>query len=107
MKEWRVIYRVACFALAVLLAVGLVCVFLPKCRTYHDLQQRKLRIEGENHETETATRKFQTQEERLQWDRSFVERTARELGMAKPGETVFRVTREGATNSSPGTYRAR
>jgi cell division protein FtsB len=98
MNPWEVIYRVAWVLLIILCVVGIVCIFLPKCRNYHEQQERKARLEEENRGIEAATRDIQMRQERFQRDKAFVERTAREQGMAKPGETVFRVAGEGATN---------
>ena len=97
MNYWVFVYRFAWFVLVILCAIGLTCIFLPKCQTYQELQGKKTVLEEENRQIEADIKRAQTQQEQLQWDRAFVERTAREQGMAKPGETVFRVTRESAT----------
>ena len=80
--------------LIILCMIGLTCIFLPKCQQYRELQLRKSKLEQETGQIETAVKQLQANEERLQTDKVFVERVARGLGMAKPGETVFRVTRE-------------
>jgi cell division protein FtsB len=96
MNYWVFVYRFAWFVLVILCAIGLTCIFLPKCQTYQELQGKKAVLEEENRQIEANIKRAQTQQELLQRDRAFVERTAREQGMAKPGETVFRVTREPA-----------
>ena len=96
MNYWVFVYRFAWFVLVILCAIGLTCIFLPKCQTYQELQGKKAVLEEETRQVEGDIKRAQTQQEQLQTDRAFVERTAREQGMAKPGETVFRVTREPA-----------
>ncbi len=102
MNYWVVIYRVAWVMLVILCVIGLTCIFLPKCQQYRELQIRKGKLGQETAQIEAGIKGLQANEERLQTDRGFVERTARELGMVKPGETVYRVTRE-ASNTIGGT----
>jgi len=91
---WVVVYRLAWGLLVVLFGVGLVCAFLPKCHRVRELQRRKAVLQQENRRIETVTRDLAMKQERFRTDPAFVERTAREEGMAKPHETVFRFTNE-------------
>ena len=94
MNYWVLIYRFAWIVLVILCLVGLACIFLPKCEQYRELQQRKVVLQRENEQIEAAVKRLQQKQEMLQTDRAFVERTARELGMAKAGETIFKLTRD-------------
>ena len=93
MSNWVIVYRLGGILLAVLCVVALTFVFLPKCRTYQELQAKKAALVDENATLEAAVKKSQTLQNQFQSDPAFVERVAREQGMAKPGETVFKVTR--------------
>ena len=96
MNYWSVIYRFACIALVAIFVAGVVCIFLPKCRSYGELQRKKTQLEQETKELDAAVNRLQMQKRQFQSDSAFVERTARENGMVKPGETVFKVSREEA-----------
>ena len=100
MNTWGTIYRSAWAVLFVLFAIGLVCIFLPKCHHLRQLQQRKAALQAENRETEALTRALQAKQERFGADPSYVERVARETGMVKPDEIVFQYTNQ-ASRPSP------
>jgi cell division protein FtsB len=70
--------------------LGLTFIFLPRCRQYQRLQRAKAAVEEENTRLESNIRELETKRKRFTYDKDFVERTARELGMAKPGETIFK-----------------
>ena len=99
MNYWVLIYRCAWVMLVILCVIGLTCIFLPKCRQYQEWQQKKELLQAGTDQLEAAIKKLQQQQEQLQTDPAFVERTARELGMAKPDETIFKVQRETAQPS--------
>jgi len=91
MNYWVLIYRCAWVALVALCVVGLVCIFLPECRTYEGLQDKRGRLAAETQALDLSIRDLQRKQSRMPADREFVERTARELGMAMPGETIYKV----------------
>lgn len=91
MDYWRVIYRVACIVLGVIVPVGIGCMFAPRCSNLRFLQQKCATITEENRRTEETTRELQTRQERFLSDPLFVERVARESGMVKSNEVVYRV----------------
>jgi cell division protein FtsB len=101
MNYWVLIYRFAWCVLVVLCIVGVICIFLPECQTHQELQDKKARLVEEAGALESSIKELQRKQEKLPADRSFVERTARELGMAKPGETVFKAPQE-STNTTTG-----
>jgi cell division protein FtsB len=92
MNTWVAVYRAAWIALLALVAIGLVCVFLPKLRGVRALQNRKAALDAGNLETATRIVDMKRNQERFRSDPGFVELTARRMGMAKEGETVIRCT---------------
>ena len=96
MNTWGTIYRSAWAVLFVLFAIGLVCIFLPKCHHLRQLQQRKTELQAENRETKALTRALQAKQERFSTDPAYVERVARKTGMVKPDEIVFQYTNQTA-----------
>ncbi len=91
MNVWKLVYRFALMLAAVFFVVGMVCLFLPRCRRYHELQQQKRALEKETIVLESRVEELKSRQSRMRDDPAFVERMAREQGMAKPGETVFRL----------------
>ena len=96
MNYWVLIYRFAWIVVVVLLVIGMICIFLPKCHSYQELLRKKADLDAENARLELSTRQLEQNQQRMQNDPAFVERVAREQGMAKPGETIFRAV--GNTN---------
>ena len=86
--------------LCVLGVITLVTIFLPRWRHLSELQSINLELKQENVETEEETRALKRKQERFLSDPRFVERTARESGMVKPTETVFKFTNKQARVSS-------
>lgn len=100
MNVWVFIYRTAWTALIILGVVGLVAAFAPKVRQLRDLQKKETRLEEEIRYEDDLLRNLKTKQERLQNDPRFAERIAREeLGLAKPGETVFKFMDDAQTNA--------
>lgn len=90
MNFWVLVYRVAWMVVIASCAVALVCIFLPKTHNYQTLQKRKAALEQGNSLIESKVRQLQENQKRFRSDPAFVERVAREHGMAMPGETIFR-----------------
>ena len=95
MSFWRTLYRVFLVASAVLVAVILVRFFMPK---YQEEQRLRARLEEARQDvrrTAETLRQLKLKQERLREDPRYVEKVAREdLGLSKPGETVFRFVDE-------------
>ncbi len=89
MNPWVVIYKSAWGLLVVLLLLGMVFLFLPKCHNIRELQNRKAAMQEENRDLERMTKELRLKRERFQSDPAFVEETAREAGMVRRDETVF------------------
>ena len=100
MNYWSIVYRFAWVLILALFVIGVTCLFLPKCRGLKTLQQRKLQLSQENRELEEQTRELQGFQEKFRADPAFVERVARESGMVKAHETVFRVSSNTTDNGS-------
>jgi cell division protein FtsB len=90
MNFWVLIYRFAWLVVITSCVVAVVCVFLPKTHNYQTLQKRKDGLEQGNALMESRGRQLQQNQKRFRSDPAFVERVAREQGMAMPGETIFR-----------------
>jgi cell division protein FtsB len=92
MDYWRIIYRLALILLILVLPVGIACIFLPKCDNLRALQRKKTALEGDNRRIEAMTRELHAKQQRFTSDTGSVERTAREVGMVKSNETVFKLS---------------
>ena len=90
MNYWVVIYRFAWGLLILLFIIGLVCIFLPKYQGLCELQRRKTELQTESRQTEVLTENLKIKQQQFVSDPAFVERTARETGMAKPNEIIFK-----------------
>ena len=95
MSYWVVVYRFAIVLVAIFVVFALICLFLPKCHRYQELQRRKLALSESNAKMESRVRQLESNQTRFETDPEFVERVARQQGMAKPGETIFKMTGDG------------
>ena len=95
MSFWRNLYRVFLVAAAALVAVILVRFFMPKFQEERRLRARLEEARQDVRRTAEQQRELKLKQERLREDPRYVEKIAREdLGLAKPGETVFRFVEE-------------
>ena len=90
MKPWNFIGRVAVVIIIILGLTGVLLFFLPKLRESQQLQRSKATLEESNNRMEAQIRLLESKCKRFNYDKEFVERTARELGMVKPDETVYK-----------------
>jgi len=102
MDYWRTIYRFSWMLLALLAVIGIVCIFAPKCHNITSLQNTKATLERQNREKELGIAEVKTKRDRFTSDPAFVERTARDIGMIKPGEVMYKFTNANARESSTG-----
>jgi cell division protein FtsB len=102
MNYWVILYRIAWIVVIVAVVVGLVCIFLPRANSFQELQRRKRALQESNARAETRVQQLDENEHRFRTDPEFVERIAREQGMAKPGETIYRFQ---GTNVQVQAYR--
>lgn len=91
MNIWEWIYRIAWGILIVLCLAGVVCAFLPEVRRLTELQEKRAALQEETNRIEAHVKDLQTRQARFASDPLFVERTAREAGMSRSNETVFKV----------------
>ena len=87
---WVLLYRAALIAVAVAIAIAVVCVFLPQENRLRVLQSKKVALQETTSKQEARLRELDDDQNQFRKNREFVERIAREQGMAKPGETIFR-----------------
>ncbi len=90
MRYWRLITKLVWIPIALLGLVAVIAWVLPKCQEYQRLQNSRMALDEENNRLEANIRQLETKRKRFGYDKEFVERTARELGMAKPGETIYK-----------------
>ena len=91
MSYWSVIWRFTWIVTAVLLVVGLVALFMPKLRSYRDLQARRLTLTEDNVKLRWQIHELEQNQQRFKTNPEFVERLAREQGRVKPGETLYKI----------------
>ena len=97
----RTIIKVALLALGCLIIVTLICVSVPKYAKLHEFERRRDHLRKESQELAEKTQDVRTKRESFVSDPSFVERTAREIGMVKPDEVVFKFTNDHAQAPAP------
>jgi len=90
MNLWVLLYRFAWIVVIVCCVIAVICALVPSAHTNQDLQARKRLLEENNARLESRIRQLDDKQQRFRTDPEFVERIAREQGMAKPGETIFR-----------------
>ena len=94
MDFWKLIYRFSWSLLAVLVVIGLGLVFAPRLREITRLRGEKEALEAENLALKGQIGDMRERQRRFTTEPSYVERTAREIGMVRPGETVYVFTNE-------------
>ncbi len=104
MNFWRTIYRISWALFAVLAISGLLYIFVPQCRSISRLQKQKKVLAKKNENTEREISALKTKRDRFTSDPAFVERTAREMGMIKPGEIMYRFKEDDAASSQTGEH---
>jgi cell division protein FtsB len=105
MSIWVLIHRIS---LALIIAVALVWawkLFYPQFKQTRELTTKKDAIELDILRDEETLKHLREKQQRLLSDPRFVEKIAREeLGLAKPGETVFKFEdKNGRLNASTST----
>ena len=80
--------------MAVLLGIAAVAMVLPKCNERRELRRRKTELLEENLRLANSTRELTERHERFAKEPAFVERVAKESGMIKSDEIVFRYSND-------------
>ena len=95
MSFWRNVYRVFLIVAAALVVLIVVRFFMPKFQEEQRLRRQLEDARADVQRTAETLRQLKLKQERLREDPRYVEKIAREeLGLAKPGETVFRFVDE-------------
>lgn len=94
MNYWVTIYKVAWGIVVILVTVALISAFIPKIQRYHESYSKRAEHQEENRHLAAEVKKLRDKQERFSSDPAFVERTARESGMVKPDEIVFKYTND-------------
>ncbi len=87
---WLLITRMFWVMLLGGCVVGCVFLFAPKVEQYNELNRRLRDMQASNRELKAAVQRLELRQQRFSADPAFVERTARELGMAKSGEVIYK-----------------
>ncbi|NCA82904.1 MAG: septum formation initiator family protein [Opitutae bacterium] len=97
MNFWKFIQRICLIASVLLLMLIVLRLFLPLIEQQKALRAREDEVRQDIQREAEQLRMLKMKQEKLQEDRRFIEKIAREdLGYAKPGETVFRFVDEEA-----------
>lgn len=106
MNIWSFIYRASWVILAILALIALGYAVYPRVLSYRELERREAQLAEELRIEEDMLRALKERQDRLQNDPGFVEKIAREeIGLARPGETVFKFVDEDADRSAPPARR--
>lgn len=95
MNAWKFIQRI-CLILILILVAGIVASFFrPLIQRQKELRAREEALRLDIQKEAEQLRVLKLKQEKLQEDPRFIEKIAREdLGLAKPGETIFRFVDE-------------
>ena len=106
MNIWIVIFRIA-WIVSILVLIGVLgALFSPPVRQFKELEKKQARLEQDIRFQEERIRHIKDKQDRLLNDPRFVEKIAREeLGMAKPGETVYKRADDEADAGAPAPHR--
>ena len=99
---WGAVYKFGWWIIGVVVVLLLVLLgFVPKFRHLSELQRKREELREEAQRQEMIAQDFRQKQERFTRDPAYVERVAKEAGMIRPDELVFRLTNEQAraTNS--------
>lgn len=94
MYIWKIIYKFMVVLLIVLLGIGTASIFSPPIKSIRKYHQRRLELQEENRQLEEQIRDLAEKQARFKSDPAFVERTARENGMVKSNEVVYKLESE-------------
>jgi cell division protein FtsB len=96
MNYWSMIYRFAMALLIVLLVVGVVFMFMPRWHAIREYGRRQVDLRSEIERLDAQTRDIADKQARFRTEPAFIERTAREAGMIKTNEIVYKLEDEPA-----------
>ena len=88
MNIWEKIWRFTWILIAVVVTIGIICVFIPQYSKYKKLQDKREALRKDVADEEETLKYYQLQEQRFPADRDFVEQVARREGMVKTNEAL-------------------
>ncbi len=94
MSLWNVIYRACWMILCIMLVGAAVHIFVPKLHEYRANQRLKAVLLDDQRQKEEMIKILKTKQQRFVEDREFVEQLAHDLGLARPGEVLFKFVDE-------------
>lgn len=94
MNTLKLIRSVAVFVFGVILLIGLSALCLTQYQQYRENRRSEAQLQDEIRLREDMYRTLKRKQELFQSDPRFVEKIAREMGMAKEGEVVFKFIEE-------------
>lgn len=94
MDYWRLIYQFAITVLIGLLAIGAYLALSSPSQTLRENHRRRIQLMEESAQLTEQIQDLAEKQVRFRSDPVFVERTAREAGMVKTNEVIFKL--EGA-----------
>lgn len=90
MNTWIVIYRMSWAVLIILGCIGASVFFVPKWKEYREYQRKHAEMSAQIELEEEMINLLRAKQERFRTDPRFVERVARDLGLARSNEVIFR-----------------
>ena len=91
MTIWVLIYRISFAMIVAVVLVWIGSLFYPQFRSVDKLSNQQVELQEEIRRDEEILKHLRLKQQRLINDPRYVEKIAREeLGLAKPGETVFK-----------------
>lgn len=100
MKIRDILQLWAFIVVIVVLVSGAAILFLPEIRRHQLSEARLVEMKKILEDKSTHLQELQERQRRFKTEASYVEHVAHELGLAHPGETVFRIS-ESATAPQP------
>lgn len=101
MTIWIAIYRFAWIMVVILVVLILSFMAIPKFQKYQTLQTNKQTVEQAKQQGEEDLRTLQSNQEQFRTDDQFLIDTAREAGMVRSNEVVFKFTNVPSNVRSP------
>ena len=92
MKIWPVVQLWAFIVVIVVLVSGAAILFLPEIRRHQMSEARLVEMKKILEDKSARLQELQERQRRFKTEASYVEHVAHELGLAHPGETVFRIS---------------
>ena len=89
---WDNVYRFVWLVIALIFAIVLVMAFVPRCRRLTELKKRRADLQEQIRLQEIVTQEMREKQNEFTKDPGYVERVAKEAGMIRPDEVVFKAS---------------